>query len=86
MDLGQGAMLFLYGIVLLFAVGTILSGFFQVQTAEAAVIQRMGKFQRVATAGMNFKLLGSIKSLGASIYACSSLLLMWRPKLKTTSS
>jgi regulator of protease activity HflC (stomatin/prohibitin superfamily) len=56
MDLGQGAMLFLYGIVLLFAVGTILSGFFQVQTAEAAVIQRMGKFQRVATAGMNFKL------------------------------
>jgi regulator of protease activity HflC (stomatin/prohibitin superfamily) len=56
MDLGQGVMFFLYGIVFLFAVGTILSGFFQVMTAEAAVIQRMGKFQRVATAGMNFKL------------------------------
>jgi regulator of protease activity HflC (stomatin/prohibitin superfamily) len=56
MDLGQGVMFFLYAIVLLFGVGTILSGFFQVQTAEAAVIQRMGKFQRVATAGINFKL------------------------------
>ncbi len=56
MDLGQGIMYFLYAIVFLFAIGTILSGFFQVMTAEAAVIQRMGKFQRVATAGMNFKL------------------------------
>jgi regulator of protease activity HflC (stomatin/prohibitin superfamily) len=43
-------------VVALFALGTILSGFFQVMTAEAVVIQRMGKFQRVATAGMNFKL------------------------------
>jgi len=56
MDAGQGALFVLYGIVLLFAIGTILSGFFQVMTAEAAVIQRMGKFQRVATAGINFKL------------------------------
>jgi regulator of protease activity HflC (stomatin/prohibitin superfamily) len=56
MDAGQGAMFLLYGIVLLFVVGTILSGFFQVMTAQAAVIQRMGKFQRVATAGINFKL------------------------------
>ena len=34
----------------------ILKGFFQVRTAEAVVIQRMGKFLRVATAGINFKL------------------------------
>ena len=39
----------------IFVLGTIFSGFFQVQTAEAAVVQRMGKFQRVATAGINFK-------------------------------
>jgi regulator of protease activity HflC (stomatin/prohibitin superfamily) len=45
-----------YAIVGLFVLGTILSGFFQVRTAEAAVIQRMGKFVRVANAGMNFKL------------------------------
>src|ERR1700728_932527 len=56
MDIGQGALFFLYAILFLFAVGTILSGFFEVMTAEAAVIQRMGKFQRVATAGINFKL------------------------------
>src|SRR5580698_9004047 len=43
-------------IVGIFVVGTILSGFFQVRTAEAVVVQRMGKFQRVAGAGINFKL------------------------------
>ena len=56
MDFPQALAYLFYGIVILFLVGTILSGFFQVQTAEAAIIQRMGKFRRVATAGMNFKL------------------------------
>jgi regulator of protease activity HflC (stomatin/prohibitin superfamily) len=56
MDVTQGATVFFYGLVTLFVIGTILSGFFQVRTAEAVVIQRMGKFLRVATAGMNFKL------------------------------
>ena len=46
----------MYAIVAFFAIGTILSGFFQVRTAEAVVIQRMGKFLRVANAGINFKL------------------------------
>lgn len=51
------ALLFVvYAIVFAFAIGTILKGFFQVRTAEAVVIQRMGKFLRVATAGINFKL------------------------------
>ena len=56
MDASQGLIYVCYAIVALFALGTILSGFFQVRTAEAVVIQRMGKFLRVATAGMNFKL------------------------------
>lgn len=56
MDVSQGLEFLLYGVLILFVIGTILSGFFQVQTAEAAVIQRMGKFNRVATAGINFKL------------------------------
>src|SRR5580693_6953026 len=43
-------------IVGIFVIGTILGGFFQVHTAEAVVVQRMGKFQRVAGAGINFKL------------------------------
>jgi len=56
MDFSQGLQFLLYGVLILFVVGTILSGFFQVQPAEAAVIQRMGKFNRVATASINFKL------------------------------
>jgi regulator of protease activity HflC (stomatin/prohibitin superfamily) len=43
-------------IAIFFVIGTMLSGFFQVQTAEAAVVQRLGKFERVAGAGINFKL------------------------------
>jgi regulator of protease activity HflC (stomatin/prohibitin superfamily) len=46
----------LYAIIAFFVIGTILSGFFQVRTAEAVVLQRMGKFLRVANAGINFKL------------------------------
>ena len=64
----------LYAIVAFFAIGTILSGFFQVRTAEAVVIQRMGKFLRVANAGINFKCPGSTRSLAASTCVCSSLL------------
>src|SRR5438045_8139777 len=56
MDSSQTVTLVFYGIIALIALGTILSGFFQVRTAEAVIIQRMGKFQHVATAGMNFKL------------------------------
>ncbi len=56
MDVSSGFEVFLYGLLVLFAVGTMLSGFFQVRTAEAVVIQRMGKFLRVANAGINFKL------------------------------
>ena len=56
MDVSQGFEVLFYGILAVFAIGTILSGFFQVRTAEAVVIQRMGKFLRVANAGINFKL------------------------------
>jgi regulator of protease activity HflC (stomatin/prohibitin superfamily) len=56
MDFSQGLAFLIYGVVALFLIGTIMSGFFQVRTAEAVVIQRMGKFNRVATAGINFKL------------------------------
>ena len=51
MDVSQGFEFFLYAIVVIFAIGTILSGFFQVRTAVKPSIQRMGKFLRVANAG-----------------------------------
>jgi regulator of protease activity HflC (stomatin/prohibitin superfamily) len=56
MDSSQVLSLFVYAVVGIFALGTILSGFFQVRTAEAVIVQRMGKFLRVANAGINFKL------------------------------
>src|SRR5438445_8648800 len=55
MDASQGLMFVFYAIVGFFVIGTILSGLYQVRTAEAVVIQRMGKFLRVANAGINFK-------------------------------
>lgn len=56
MDFGNTLLVIFYPLAGLFLLGTLLSGFFQVRTAEAAVIQRMGKFLRVGTAGINFKL------------------------------
>jgi len=56
MDVPQAFMFLVYAVVALFLLGTLLSGFFQVNTAEAAVIQRVGRFLRVANAGINFKL------------------------------
>jgi regulator of protease activity HflC (stomatin/prohibitin superfamily) len=56
MDSSQTLSFIFYGIVGIFLLGTILSGLFQVRTAEAVVVQRMGKFLRVGNAGINFKL------------------------------
>jgi regulator of protease activity HflC (stomatin/prohibitin superfamily) len=55
MEPSQAVFWFFFVIFALFVLGTILSGFFQVRTAEACVVQRMGKFLRVAMAGINFK-------------------------------
>lgn len=40
----------------LIIIATILDGFVVVRTREAAIIERLGKFQRVAHAGLNFKI------------------------------
>ncbi|HUJ94257.1 MAG TPA: SPFH domain-containing protein [Terriglobales bacterium] len=55
MDATSALMFLVYAVLAVFVIGTILSGLFQVTTAEAAVIQRLGKFLRVANAGINFK-------------------------------
>ncbi len=49
-------MTFLFVLLVLFGIGTFFSGLFTVATAKAAVVQRFGKFVRVAGAGLNFKL------------------------------
>jgi regulator of protease activity HflC (stomatin/prohibitin superfamily) len=42
---------FAFFIVLL----TVLGSFFTIETAHAGVVQRLGKFSRVAAPGLNFK-------------------------------
>jgi regulator of protease activity HflC (stomatin/prohibitin superfamily) len=55
MDASTVVMLVFGGIVALLVLGTVLGSFFTIQTQQAAVIQRFGKFLRVANAGLNFK-------------------------------
>jgi regulator of protease activity HflC (stomatin/prohibitin superfamily) len=55
MDASAVALLIVGGIIALLVLFTVLGSFFTIQTQQAAVIQRFGKFLRVATAGLNFK-------------------------------
>ena len=43
------------GVVCLFLLGMILGSFFTVNTAQAAIVTRFGRFLRVAEAGLNWK-------------------------------
>src|SRR5258708_6417735 len=46
----------IFGIIfLLLVLGAVLGSFFTVQTAEVAIVQRLGKFARVAGPGLNWK-------------------------------
>lgn len=47
--------LFLGGIVIFFVLSVFLGSFFTVETAEVAIVQRLGKFARVAGPGLNWK-------------------------------
>jgi regulator of protease activity HflC (stomatin/prohibitin superfamily) len=48
--------LLLLGVIALFlALGIILGSFFTVETAQVAIVQRLGKFARVAAPGLNWK-------------------------------
>ena len=42
-------------VIFIFVLSVVLGSFFTVRTAEAAVVTRFGKFQRVADAGLNWK-------------------------------
>src|SRR5690348_4374759 len=46
----------IFGVIfLLLVLGALLGSFFTVQTAEVAIVQRLGKFARVAGPGLNWK-------------------------------
>jgi len=46
----------IFGVIfLLLVLGAVIGFFFTVQTAEVAIVQRLGKFARVAGPGLNWK-------------------------------
>src|SRR6202451_3128311 len=45
----------LLGLIVIIGLGTILGSFFTVNTAQAAIVTRFGRFLRVAEAGLNWK-------------------------------
>jgi regulator of protease activity HflC (stomatin/prohibitin superfamily) len=55
MEAGTVVLLVVGAIFALLVLATVLGSFFTIQTQQAAVVQRFGKFLHVATAGLNFK-------------------------------
>ena len=55
MEQSMGLLYVIWGVILLFVLLTILSGFFTVDTQTAAIVQRFGRFVRIAGPGLNFK-------------------------------
>src|SRR6202451_4532636 len=51
----EGFFLILLAIVCFFILSVFLGSFFTVQTAQVAIVQRLGKFARVAGPGLNWK-------------------------------
>lgn len=54
-DIATSLLLFVGAIVLIFCLSVILGSFFTVETAQVAIVQRLGKFARVAGPGLNWK-------------------------------
>ncbi len=55
MDASTIVFLFIGGIIILVALNVVFGSFFTVQTAQVAIVQRLGKFARVAGPGLNWK-------------------------------
>jgi regulator of protease activity HflC (stomatin/prohibitin superfamily) len=50
-----GFFLIVFAVVCFFALSIFLGSFFTVQTAQVAIVQRLGKFARIAGPGLNWK-------------------------------
>jgi regulator of protease activity HflC (stomatin/prohibitin superfamily) len=55
MDAASGVLLFLGFLVFIVVLSIIFGSFFTVQTSQVAIVQRLGKFARVAGPGLNWK-------------------------------
>jgi regulator of protease activity HflC (stomatin/prohibitin superfamily) len=54
-DLATIGLLFLGLVIVLFVLSVVFGSFFTVETAQVAIVQRLGKFARVASPGLNWK-------------------------------
>jgi regulator of protease activity HflC (stomatin/prohibitin superfamily) len=52
----EGVGLVFFGFLVIFVLIIFFGSFFTVDTQQVAIVQRLGKFQRIAQAGINFKL------------------------------
>ena len=55
MDVVTTTLLLLGAIVLIFGLSVVFGSFFTVETSQVAIVQRLGKFARVAGPGLNWK-------------------------------
>jgi regulator of protease activity HflC (stomatin/prohibitin superfamily) len=55
MDATSVVLLFFVAVAALIALGVVFGSFFTVETAQVAIVQRLGKFARVAGPGLNWK-------------------------------
>lgn len=55
MDFTTGLLLLVGVVVVFFVLSVVLGSFFTVETAQVAIVQRLGKFARVAGPGLNWK-------------------------------
>ncbi len=55
MEPTTAVILFFLGIFLIFVLSVVMGSFFTVETAQVAIVQRLGKFARVAGPGLNWK-------------------------------
>ena len=87
---GASAMECIVGALFLLFLALILflafGPFFTVQQQSAAIVQRFGKFMRVAFPGLNFKLPFIENVTGRSTSVCSSLTFGSRPRPRTMCS
>jgi regulator of protease activity HflC (stomatin/prohibitin superfamily) len=51
----EGLVLIVFGVVAIVVLSVALGSFFTVETAQVAIVQRLGKFARVAGPGLNWK-------------------------------
>jgi len=56
MDIGSVILLVVGAVVVIFVLGIFFGSFFTAEQAHAKIIQRLGKFSRIAQPGLNFKL------------------------------